>query len=51
MSAFKQAIQTEAELRDTLGYAGKAARDQVIPEVDDICRVCEPVQVITGETA
>ena len=35
MSAFKQVIQNEAELREILGYAGKAARNKVIPEIDD----------------
>ncbi len=38
MSAFKQVIQNEAELREILGYAGKAAQNKVIPEMDDICR-------------
>jgi uncharacterized protein len=38
MSAFKQVIQNEAELRDILGYAGKAAQNKVIPEIDEICR-------------
>src|ERR1043165_7297699 len=38
MSAFKQVIQNEAELREILGYAGKAAQNKVIPEIDDICR-------------
>ena len=38
MSAFKQVIQTEAELREILGYAGKVAQDKVLPEIDDICR-------------
>src|SRR5688572_22292292 len=38
MSAFKQVIQDEAELREILGYAGKAAQNKVIPEIDDICR-------------
>lgn len=38
MSVFKQVIQSEAELRDILGYAGQGARDKVIPEIDDICR-------------
>ncbi len=38
MSAFKQVIQTEAELRGILGYAGQAAQDKVIPEIDAICR-------------
>src|SRR5215207_1612372 len=38
MSAFKQVIQNEAELRDILGYAGQAALNKVIPEIDAICR-------------
>lgn len=38
MSRFEQVIQTEAELREILGYAGKPARDKVISEIDDICR-------------
>lgn len=38
MSAFKQVIQTEAELREILGYAGKAAQNKVISEIDEICR-------------
>ena len=38
MSAFKQVIQDEAELRAILGYAGEAAQNKVIPEIDDICR-------------
>lgn len=38
MSAFKQVIQSEAELREILGYAGKPAQNKVIPEIDDICR-------------
>lgn len=38
MSTFKQVIQTEAELRDILGYAGEAAQNKVIPEIDEICR-------------
>jgi uncharacterized protein len=38
MSAFKQVIQNEAELREILGYAGQAAQNKVIPEMDDICR-------------
>ena len=38
MSAFKQVIQDEAELRAILGYAGQAAQNKVIPEIDDICR-------------
>ncbi len=38
MTAFNQVIQTEAELREILGYAGKVAMDKVQPEIDDICR-------------
>jgi uncharacterized protein len=38
MSAFKHVIQNEAELRDILGYAGRAAQNKVIPEIDEICR-------------
>jgi PPOX class probable FMN-dependent enzyme len=38
MSAFQHIIQTEAELREILGYAGKVARNKVLPEIDDICR-------------
>ena len=38
MSAFKQVIQDEAELRAILGYAGQAAQNKVITEIDDICR-------------
>lgn len=38
MSAFKHVIQTEAELREILGYAGQAAQNKVITEIDDICR-------------
>lgn len=38
MSAFKHVIQNEAELRDILGYAGRAAQDKVLSEIDDICR-------------
>jgi uncharacterized protein len=38
MSAFEQVIQNEAELRDILGYAGQAALNKVIPEIDAICR-------------
>ena len=38
MSAFKQVIQNEAELREILGYAGKAAQNKVLSEIDDICR-------------
>jgi PPOX class probable FMN-dependent enzyme len=38
MSAFKRVIQNEAELREILGYAGNAAQNKVIPEIDEICR-------------
>lgn len=38
MSVFQQVIQTEAELREILGYAGQAAQNKVLPEIDDICR-------------
>ena len=38
MSAFQQVIQDEAELREILGYAGRAAQIKVLPEIDDICR-------------
>lgn len=38
MSAFKHVIQTEAELREILGYAGRAAQNKVLPELDEICR-------------
>jgi uncharacterized protein len=38
MNAFRQVIQNEAELREILGYAGKAAQNKVISEIDDICR-------------
>jgi uncharacterized protein len=38
MSAFKQVIREEAELREILGYPGKGAQNKVITEVDDICR-------------
>lgn len=38
MSAFKQVIHNEAELREILGYAGKAAKNKVLPEIDEICR-------------
>jgi len=37
MSAFKQVIQNEAELREILGYAGQAAQNKVLSEIDDIC--------------
>jgi PPOX class probable FMN-dependent enzyme len=38
MSAFKQVIQNEAELREILGYAGNAATNKVLSEIDEICR-------------
>jgi PPOX class probable FMN-dependent enzyme len=38
MSTFQHVIQTEAELRDILGYAGKAATNKVLTEIDEICR-------------
>ncbi len=38
MTTFKQVIQNEAELREILGYAGQAAQNKVVPEIDDICR-------------
>ena len=38
MSAFKHVIQNEAELREILGYAGQAAQNKVLPEIDEICR-------------
>lgn len=38
MSTFNHVIQDEAELREILGYAGQAARNKVIPEIDPICR-------------
>lgn len=38
MSAFKQVIQDETELRAILGHAVGAAKNKVITEIDDICR-------------
>jgi uncharacterized protein len=38
MSAFKDVIQNEAELREILGYAGKAAQNKDLSEIDEICR-------------
>jgi PPOX class probable FMN-dependent enzyme len=38
MNAFKQVIQNEAELREIFGYAGNAATNKVLPEIDEICR-------------
>ncbi len=53
MSAFKQVIQTEAELREILGYAGGAAQNKGIPEIDDICRafIAKSPFVLLGSTA
>ena len=52
MSAFKQVIQNEAELREILGYAGRAAQNKVILEVDDICRafIAKSPFVLLGST-
>jgi PPOX class probable FMN-dependent enzyme len=52
MSAFKQVIQNEAELREILGYAGRAAQNKVIPEIDDICRafIAKSPFVLLGST-
>ncbi|MDX1995854.1 MAG: pyridoxamine 5'-phosphate oxidase family protein [bacterium] len=38
MNAFKHVIQNEAELREILGYAGKAAQNKDLSEIDEICR-------------
>lgn len=38
MSAFKQVIQNEAELREILGYPGGAAQNKSLTEIDAICR-------------
>ena len=38
MSTFKQVIQNEAQLREILGYAGQAAQNKVLSEIDEICR-------------
>lgn len=38
MRKFQQVIQSEAELREILGYAGQAAQNKVLTEIDDICR-------------
>ena len=53
MSAFKQVIQNEAELREILGYAGNAAQNKVIAEIDDICRafIEKSPFVLLGSTA
>jgi uncharacterized protein len=52
MSQFKQVIQNEAELREILGYAGKAAQNKVIPEIDDICRafIAKSPFILLGST-
>ncbi|MFN8376044.1 MAG: MSMEG_1061 family FMN-dependent PPOX-type flavoprotein [Anaerolineae bacterium] len=52
MNAFKQVIHNEAELRDLLGYAGKAAQNKVIPELDGICRafIAKSPFVLLGST-
>ena len=52
MSAFKQVIQNEAELREILGYAGRAAQNKVITELDDICRafIANSPFVLLGST-
>jgi uncharacterized protein len=52
MSAFKQVIQNEAELRELLGSAGKAAQNKVIPEIDEICRafIAKSPFVLLGST-
>jgi uncharacterized protein len=52
MSAFKQVIQNEAELREILGYAGKAASNKVISEIDEICRafIANSPFVLLGST-
>lgn len=53
MSAFKQVIQNEAELRDILGYAAQAAQNKVIAEIDEICRafIEKSPFVLLGSTA
>lgn len=38
MGAFKHVIHNETELREILGYAGQAAQNKVLPEIDEICR-------------
>lgn len=52
MTAFNHVIQTEAELRDILGYAGKAAQNKVLTEIDDICRafIGESPFILLGTT-
>ena len=52
MSAFKQVIYDEAELREILGYAGRAASNKVIPEIDEICRafIAKSPFVLLGST-
>ncbi len=50
MRTFNDVIQTEAELREILGYPGKAPRDKVIHEIDDVCRafIAESSFVLLG---
>jgi uncharacterized protein len=52
MSVFKQVIQSETELRDILGYAGQAAQNKVITEIDPICRafIAQSPFVLLGST-
>lgn len=52
MTTFQHVIQTEAELRDILGYAGNAATNKVLTEIDDICRafIAESPFVLLGST-
>lgn len=52
MSAFKEVIQSEAELREILGYAASPARDKLITEIDDICRafIASSPFVLLGST-
>jgi len=52
MTPFNHVIQNEAELRDILGYAGKAAQNKVLPEIDDICRafIGESPFILLGTT-
>src|SRR5689334_14486863 len=53
MSTFQNVIQNEAELRAILGYAGQAAQNKVIPELDEICRafIAKSSFVLIGSTA
>ncbi len=53
MSAFKQVIQNEAELREILGYAGQAAQNKVLSHIDEICRafIEKSPFVLLGSTA